>query len=117
MLRLVHLILGARVNPGVALGVDLDALAPLGKLHAAAGSNHLHTHVVLAARLLAAIADEPRAVGILICHGKMVKDLAILRLGEHLAAAHANGLRRILVLHHPGAHIEEVHMLLDVEVA
>ena len=78
---------------------------------------HLDAHVVLAARLLPAVADELRAVGVLVDHGEMVVDLAVLRAGEHLPAAHADGLDGILLLHHPGADVEEVDVLLDVEVA
>ncbi len=84
---------------------------------AAAGADHLYAHVVLAARLLAAVADEPRTIGIIISHGEMVIDLAILRLGEDLSASHADSLRRVLVLHHPGSDVKEVNMLFDVEIA
>ena len=37
--------------------------------------------------------------------------------GADLPAAHADGPHRVLVLHHPGADVEEVDVLLDVEVA
>ena len=68
-------------------------------------------------RLLPAVADELRAVGILVDHGEMVVDLPVLRAGEHLPAAHADGLDGVFFLHHPGADVEVVDVLLDVEVA
>src|SRR5207302_7569074 len=36
---------------------------------------------------------------------------------SHLPAPHADSPDRVLVLHHPGAEVEEVDVLLDVEVA
>ena len=80
-------------------------------------AHHLDAHVVLAARLLPAVAEEPGAVGVLVDDGEVVVDVAVLRAGAHLPAAHADGLDRVLLLHDPGADVEEVDVLLDVEVA
>ena len=55
--------------------------------------------------------------GVLVDDREVVVDVAVLRPGAHLPAAHADGLDRVLVLHHPGADVEEVDVLLDVEVA
>ena len=56
-------------------------------------------------------------VGVLVDHGEVVIDLAVLRTGQHLPAPHADGPDGVLVLHHPGAGVEHVDVLLDVEVA
>ena len=98
-------------------GLDPKSLARSDSSARPLGPQHLGAHVVLAARLLPAIADELRPVGVFVDDGEMVVDVAVLRLGEHLPAAHADGLDRVLVLHHPGADVEEVDVLLDVEVA
>src|SRR5262249_35666034 len=73
--------------------------------------------VVLAAALLPAIAEELYTVGVLIHHGKMIVYMAVLRGGAHLTTAQADGADRVFVLHHPGANIQEVDVLLDVEIA
>jgi len=46
----------------------------------------------------------------------MVVDLAIFRPRQRLPAAQAHGLDRVLILHHPGTHVKQVHVLLNVEV-
>src|SRR5262249_10542480 len=81
------------------------------------GAQNMGAHVVGAAGLLAAVADQPRAVRVLICYGQMVEDLAEFRPGEHLTPAHADGLYRIFFFHDPRAGIQEMDMLLDIEVA
>ena len=67
--------------------------------------------------LLPAVAEEPGAVGVLVDDREVVVDVAVLRPGADLPAAHADGLDRVRVLHDPGADVEEVDVLLDVEVA
>ena len=57
------------------------------------------------------------AVGVLVNDREVVVDVAVLRAGEHLRPPMPMASYRILVLHHPGAHVEEVDVLLDVEVA
>ena len=56
-------------------------------------------------------------VGVLVDDGEVIVDLAVLGTGQHLPAAHADGPDGVLVLHHPGAGVEHVDVLLDVEVA
>ena len=77
----------------------------------------MDAQVVGAADLLPAVAEQLRPVGVLVGHRKVVEDVAVLRPGALLPAAQADGLDRVLVLHHPGTHVEEVDVLFDVEVA
>ena len=54
---------------------------------------------------------------VLVDHREVVVDVAVLRPGAHLPPAHADGPDGVAVLHDPGADVEEVDVLLDVEVA
>src|SRR4030095_1138868 len=47
----------------------------------------------------------------------MVVDIAILGTGPDLSTADPERSDRVLVFHRPGADIEVVHVLLDIEVA
>ena len=108
---------GAVVDATSVPDVDPQALRPLRKIGSALRAQHVGAHVVLAAGLLPAVADQPGPVGVLVDHREMIVDVAVLGAGEHLPAAHADRLDRVLLLHDPGADVEEVDVLLDVEVA
>src|SRR5262249_44058575 len=67
--------------------------------------------------LLAEVVEALDAVGPLVDDGVVVEDVAVLRLGAHLAAAGAAGPQRRHVLHGPGHLVDAVHRLLDDVVA
>ena len=87
--------------PGSQLGTAVKVLEPLRGTRAG---------------LLAAGKEELDAAGVFVRDCVMVVDVAILRARPDLAAAHSDSLNWILVFHHPGAYVEIVDMLLDIEV-
>ena len=96
VLGLIHLVVRAVVDPSLPGACDPKALAAFGQLGPAPRAHHLGAHVVLAARLLPAIADELGPVGVFVNDGEMIVDLAVLRAGQHLPAPHAHGLDGVL---------------------
>ena len=116
VLGLVDVRLGAGVAPIVG-GLDRQSPFALAKLGTAFGPHDVGADVVLAALLLPAIGEQLRAVGILVDHGEVVIDVPVLRPGAHLPAAQAHGPNGVFILRHPGADVEEVDVLFDVEIA
>src|SRR5262249_39045307 len=96
---------------------DPHAPATLDEVGLSLAPQHLDAHVVLAPRLLPAVAHEPRTIRVLVDYGEVVVNLAVFRAREDLAATHAHGFHRVHLSHGPGADVEVVHVLLDVEVA
>src|SRR6266850_4425007 len=76
----------------------------------------MHGDVIDAAGLLPAVRVQFYTIGIFINNRVMVVNVAKLGARSNLASAETDSAYRILILHDPGANIEHVHMLLDVEI-
>src|SRR5207244_1754429 len=107
-------VLAAGKAPRLGTGDGLAAFADEG---GAAAAQSVDRDLVLAAHLLAGVAEDFRAVGVFIDDGEVVVDVAELGTGADLPAAHAVAAHRILVAQGPGADVEVVDVLLDVEIA
>src|SRR5262249_14176274 len=115
VLRLVHVVVEAGRLP-VAPRPGAPDRVPH-HVAGAPGAPHVVVDVVVAVVLLAAEAEQLDAALVLEDHGVVVEDVAALRLGAHLAAAHAAGPDGVLVLHGPGHLVQAVDVLLDDVVA
>src|SRR5205085_39112 len=82
-LGLVHVVCWPRVRP-VAGRLDRQAALALGQLRPALRPLDLGAHVVLAAAVLARIAEELRPTRVLVDHREMIVDVAVVRPREHL---------------------------------
>src|SRR6185437_3762661 len=94
-----------------------EAALAIGESRPPLGTVDLGAQVALAARLLARVANEPNAILELIDDREVIVNVAVVRAGKHGAAAHADRPHRVFVLHGPGADVEEMDVLFDVEVA
>src|SRR5262249_17846038 len=95
VLDLVH-VLGLGLGPPARLAggrrPDLPHAAAGQDVAGAPGAEQVVGNVVGAAGLLAAVAEQLHAVGVLVNHRVVVEDVAELRAGAHLPAAGADGL-------------------------
>ena len=89
----------------------------LHEVRSSLGADDVVADVHLAAVHLPAIGIDLRAVGVFEDDGVMIVDVAELLAGAHLPAADADGTHRRLVVHHPGALVEAVDVLLDDVIA
>src|SRR4029453_12307132 len=74
-------------------------------------------HVVAATGLLPAVAEKFYSIRIFVNYRMMIVNVSVLGGGANLPPAQPNRAHWVLVLHEPGANIQMMHVLLDVEIA
>src|SRR4026208_963348 len=114
MLRLIEVVLGTVVLPGVLPG---DCLTLLRDLCATLSPHRESSRFVVTTGLLAAETIELRSVGVLVNDRVMVVDVSVVRPCAYLAPTGSDGLHRVLVFHDPRANVQEVDVLFDNEIS